>query len=69
LTRWTIGKYDQSAVRLTHIPTGLVAMSGSKNHNIKIKTRHLAFCVPRLYEQELAKKQAEDATKRTQVFW
>jgi peptide chain release factor 1 len=35
-----------------------------KNHNIKIKTRHSAFC-SRLYEQELAKKTAEDATKRT----
>jgi peptide chain release factor 1 len=59
----------KSAVRLTHIPTGLVAQCQDQNHNIKINK---AFGVlrSRLYEQELAKKQAEDATKRTsQVFW
>jgi peptide chain release factor 1 len=33
------------SVRLTHIPTGLVQCQ-DQNHNIKIKTRHSAFCVP-----------------------
>jgi peptide chain release factor 1 len=35
----------KSAVRLTHIPTGLVRNVRIKNHNIRIKTKHLAFCV------------------------
>jgi peptide chain release factor 1 len=57
-------------VRLTHIPTGLVAQCQDQKSQQRIKTKHLAYCVSRLYEQELAKKQAEDATKRTsQVFW
>jgi peptide chain release factor 1 len=49
---------------LTHIPTGLVAQCQDQNHNIK-KDKAFGVLRSRLYEQELAKKQAEDATKRT----
>jgi peptide chain release factor 1 len=61
-TRWTIGKYNKISPFNSH--SNRISGSMIKNHNIKIKTRHSAFC-SRLYEQELAKKTAEDATKRT----
>jgi peptide chain release factor 1 len=64
-TRWTIGKYYQISGAFNAYPTGLKAQCQDQNHNTRIKIKPLAYCVPRLYEQELAKKQAEDATKRT----
>jgi len=58
----------KSAVRMTHVPTGLVAQCQDEKSQHKNKDKALTVLRSRLYEMELAKKQEEDAkTRNSQV--
>jgi peptide chain release factor 2 len=61
-----------SAVRLTHIPTGLIAASQQERSQFKNKATALKMLKNKLYQQEIEKREAKravlDATKKDVSF-
>ena len=57
-----------SAVRLTHIPTGIVIYSQTEKSQLQNKNKAFALLRSKLYDLELAKKQkAEAAERKSQI--
>ncbi len=59
---------NETAVRITHLPTGIVAQCQDERSQLQNKQRALRILRARLYELKIREQQAEqDATRRAQV--
>jgi peptide chain release factor 1 len=59
---------NATAVRLTHLPTGIVVQCQDERSQLQNRTRAMSILRARLYEQAMEKQQAEiDSARRSQV--